>query len=316
MNKLEFYMIHFMPYPFIPRADELESTWVNLSNSYYDPQTGYRLYQDYLDLMVTAEKLGYDGILVNEHHQTAYGTMPAPNLMAAWLAARTERIRIGIIGNALPLHGNPLRVAEEVAMLDVMSGGRIISGFVLGTGNEYHSYAQNPTFARERFWEAHDLILKVWTEDGPFTWQGDQYYLTYANSWPRPLQQPHPPIWVPGFASLETIDACAQRRYTFMQVFSPTFVQKAAYDMYRRAAEEKYGYEVDRRQLGATVPVYVAETDEQAHREAKAHIMWLFRTGLKHPGYFSIPVGYMSKTSFAIFLGGLQKYGLNEPYQM
>ena len=99
-------------------------------------------------------------MLVNEHHQTAYGTMPSPNIMASYLVAKTGAHQVGVIGNALPLHGNPMRVAEEIAMLDVMSGGRIISGFVRGTGNEYHSYGIDPSTSRDRFWEAHDLIIK------------------------------------------------------------------------------------------------------------------------------------------------------------
>jgi len=95
--------------------------------------------------------------------------MPDPNVMASHIVARTKNIRVGIIGNALPLHGNPLRVAESVAMLDVISGGRIISGFVRGTGMEYHSMRSNPATSRERFWEAHDLIIKAWTEDAHST---------------------------------------------------------------------------------------------------------------------------------------------------
>ena len=200
-----------------------------------------------------------------------------------------------MIGNALPLHGNPMRVAEEIAMLDVISGGRIISGFVRGTGNEYHSYGVDPSTSRDRFWEAHDLIVKAWTEPGPFAWDGKYFHLPYVNPWPRPLQQPHPPIWLPGFASLETIDEAAKRHYTFMQVFSPRSVLKKALDTYRRLAEEKYGYEAKREQLGAAIVIYVAETDEQAHREARPHVTWLFREGLKHPPYFAIPPGYQSK---------------------
>ena len=97
----------------------------------------------------------------------------------------------------------------------------MISGFVRGTGNEYYSYGIDPSTSRERFWEAHDLILKAWTEPGPFAWDGKYFNLPYVNPWPRPLQKPHPPIWLPGFASLETIDEAAKRSYTFMQVFSP-----------------------------------------------------------------------------------------------
>ena len=136
--------------------------------------------------------------------------MPSPDIMAAYLIAKTDRIPIGIIGNALPLHSNPIRVAEEVAMLDVISGGRIISGFVRGTGMEYHSYGANPSYSQERFWEAHDLIIKAWTEPGPFAWEGKHFHLPYVNPWPLPLRKPHPPVWLPGSGSLETVRKAAK----------------------------------------------------------------------------------------------------------
>jgi len=221
-NKLDFYAFHLMPYPFIPPGEEIESTWVTLSNSHYDPKVGARLYKEYLDQAVLAEKLGYDGTCVNEHHQNAYGTMPDPNVMGSQIVARTSRIPVGIIGNALPLHSNPVRVAEAVAMLDVLSEGRIISGFVRGTGMEYHSMRANPAYSRERFWEAHDLILKAWTDDGPFAWKGKHFDVPYVNPWPKPYQQPHPPIWLPGTGSVETIREAAGSH------FDPAIV--AAYD--------------------------------------------------------------------------------------
>ena len=103
------------------------------------------------------------GICVNEHHQNAYGNMPSPNIMAACLARRTQQAKLAILGNVLPLYDHPQRVAEELAMLDVITKGRVISGMVVGTGMEYFSYNINPTYARERFHEAHDLIVKAWT---------------------------------------------------------------------------------------------------------------------------------------------------------
>src|SRR5205814_3744211 len=230
-RSLQFFHFGLMPYPYIPDGSEIESTWVTLSNKYYDPKIGHRLYNEYLDQAVLAERLGYDGTCVNEHHQNAYGTMHDPNVMASHIVARTKDIRVGIIGNALPLHGNPLRVAESVAMLDVISGGRIISGFVRGTGMEYHSMRSNPATSRERFWEAHDLIIKAWTEDGPFEWRGKHFDIPYVNPWPKPYQQPHPPIWLPGQGSMETISEAAKRRYPFMMVFAPLAFTKFNYDM-------------------------------------------------------------------------------------
>ena len=148
MNEMQFFHFGLMPYPFIPSGSEIESTWVTLSNAHYDPKVGARLYKEYLDQAVLAEKLGYDGTCVNEHHQNAYGTMPDPNVMGSQIVARTSKIPVGIIGNALPLHSNPVRVSEAVAMLDVLSEGRIISGFVRGTGMEYHSMRANPAYSR------------------------------------------------------------------------------------------------------------------------------------------------------------------------
>lgn len=297
MNRLEFHLINFMPYPYVPPGEDVESSWVVLPNSHYDPRVGHKLYQQYLETNIAAEKLGFDGVLTNEHHQTAYGTMPNPNLAAAWVAAHTERIKIGVMGNILNAHANPLRVAEDIAMLDVMSGGRVISGFVFGTGMEYHSYGINPATGRKRFWEAHDLIMKAWTEPGPFAWEGDHFNLPYVNPWPRPLQQPHPPVWLPGVSSLETIDAAAKHRYTFMQVFSPRKSVARSCKAYREAAE-RHGYTADPGQLAATLMIYVAETDKQARFEAEPHMMWFCRNGQKTPPYHLLPPGYTSRRSF------------------
>lgn len=149
--------------------------------------------------------------------------MPAPNIVAAMLTRRTNRMKIAIVGNGLPFRDHPLRVAEEVAMLDVVSGGRNISGMVRGIGNEYFSMGINPTFSGERFAETHNLIIRAWTEPGPFSFEGKHYRVRYANIWPRPLRKPHPPIWIPGFVSKETVERCAHpsRKYAYMATYMP-----------------------------------------------------------------------------------------------
>jgi alkanesulfonate monooxygenase SsuD/methylene tetrahydromethanopterin reductase-like flavin-dependent oxidoreductase (luciferase family) len=304
MPKLEFYYFHLMPYPYLPDnfKETYNSTWVTLPNSLYDPEKGHQLYNRYIDELVKAEEYGWDGICVNEHHQNAYGTMPSPNIIAAMLTQRTKRAKIGIIGNALPLHDDPLRVAEEIAMLDVISGGRIISGFVRGTGMEYYSYNVNPAHSRERFYEAHDLIIQAWTRPGPFSFEGKHYNYRYVNTWPRPMQKPHPPIWLPGTGSLETVEYAAEKRYPFMMVFSPQAYQRKAYDAYRRFAEEKFGYEAQPNQLAFAVPTYVAETDAIALKEVEPHIMWLFHKGLHTTRQFFFPPGYVTERSLAAML--------------
>jgi alkanesulfonate monooxygenase SsuD/methylene tetrahydromethanopterin reductase-like flavin-dependent oxidoreductase (luciferase family) len=231
--------------------------------------------------------------------------------MASHIVAKTERIRIGIVGNALPLHANPLRVAEAVALLDVMSKGRIISGFVRGIGMEYHSSRSDPTTSRDRFWEAHDLIVRAWTEPGPFLWDGEHYHFPYVNPWPRPYQTPHPPIWLPGQGSRETIGEAARRRYPFMMVFAPLAFTKLNYQMYREAADAA-GYQPSPRQLAFCVPVYVAESDAIAHAEARPHFEWLFHTALKTPPWQTLPPGYMSGDSLRGLLRGRAKFGMKD----
>ncbi|MCY3805691.1 MAG: LLM class flavin-dependent oxidoreductase [bacterium] len=306
---MQFFMFHLMPYPYLPEDfDERESAWVTLSNSNYDPTVGTGLYNRYLDELEYAEQLGFDGICVNEHHQNAYGTMPSPNLMAAALVRRTERLKVAIVGNGLPLRDHPLRVAEEVAMLDVISGGRIISGFVRGIGDEYFSMSIDPSTSRERYSEAHDLIIKAWTTEGPFRWIGKHYRLNYVNVWPRPLQQPHPPIWIPAFGSTETMSWAAEHHYTYLSVFAPSKLLKRWFDGYRAGANAA-GYEAPRDKIGILLPIYVAETDKEAHAEGRQYVTWLYHKGLKHKFEHLFPPGYMTDHSWGRFLqSGLGAY--------
>ena len=306
---MRFFMFHLMPYPYLPADfDERESAWVTLPNTTYDPTVGTGLYNRYLDELEYAEQLGFDGICVNEHHQNAYGTMPSPNLMAATLVRRTEKLQIAIVGNGLPLRDHPLRVAEEVAMLDVISGGRIISGFVRGIGDEYFSMSIDPSTSRERFSEAHDLIIKAWTTEGPFRWIGKHYRLNYVNVWPRPLQQPHPPIWIPAFGSTETMSWAAENHYTYLSVFAPSKLLKRWFDGYREGARAA-GYEAPRDKIGILLPIYVAETEKQAHAEGRQYVTWLYHKGLKHKFEHLFPPGYMTDHSWGRFLqSGLGAY--------
>jgi alkanesulfonate monooxygenase SsuD/methylene tetrahydromethanopterin reductase-like flavin-dependent oxidoreductase (luciferase family) len=310
---LEFYYFHLMPWPYLP-ADFDQShacAWVTLPNRVYDPRRGNRLYNEYLDEMEYAEELGFDGLGVNEHHQNAYGTMPSPNLMAAALVRRTRRVKIAILGNAIGLRDHPLRVAEEIAMLDVMSGGRIISGFVRGIGCEHLSLGVNPTYSRERFYEAHELILRAWREDGPFCFEGKHFRVRYANIWPRPLQRPHPPVWLPSQGSPETIRFGAQHRYPFLTVFTSYAQTRRLVQEYRAEAEHA-GYRASPKQLGFALPIYVAESDERARRESKPHFEWLFHRGLKIPPHFLAPPGYLTEDSLRRFLSA----GLRPPSEL
>ena len=135
-----------MPYRFLPEdfEEKYRSVWVDVPRHLYDPEIGAQIYNDTLDELEFAARVGYDGVCVNEHHQNAYGLMPSPNLMAAALARRTKRAKIAILGNAICLRDHPLRVAEEVAMLDVITKGRIISGVCSRGGGRVHGLQHGP----------------------------------------------------------------------------------------------------------------------------------------------------------------------------
>ncbi len=297
---MEVVLFHLMPYADLDleKGRANGTVWMNLPNSNFDPVKGHKLYNRYLDELEYGEELGFDAIAVNEHHQTAYGLMPSPIVTASALARRTKRVKIAILGSALPLREHPLMVAEEHAMIDVISGGRLISGFVRGIGAEYHTFGVNPTFSHDRFHEAHDLIVRAWTEPGPFAFQGRHYNVQYVNLWPRPYQKPHPPIWIPSQGSKETIDWAAHpdRRYTYLQTFSPANVVQRYLKMYRDTCKA-FGYEAQDSRLGWAVPVYVAATDEAARREAKPHFEAFRNVFLKMPVEMLLPPGYTSRES-------------------
>ena len=297
---MKFVCFHLMPYrPLdLEAARKHRSAWVVLPNSLYDPKLGAAEYDSHLDQLAHAEQLGFDAIGVNEHHQTAYGLMPAPNLIASALIQRTKKVQIAILGRALPLVNNPVNIAEEFAMLDVLSKGRIITGFVRGIGNEYHATGINPYFSHERYQEAHDLIVAAWTKPGPFSFEGEHFNFRYVNLWPRPYQQPHPPIWIPSMGSSETIKwaAAPERKYPFLVTFSGRDLVARYLNMYREQAKE-YGYEASPGQLGWASPIYVADTDERARAEAKAGIESLFNDFLVVPWEMLLPPGYMSLSS-------------------
>ena len=297
---MKFVCFHLMPYrPLdLEAAKKYRSAWVVLPNSFYDPEKGAAEYDSYLDQLTYAEELGFDAIGVNEHHQTAYGLMPAPNLIASALIQRTKKVQIAVLGRALPLVFNPINIAEEFAMLDVLSKGRLIAGFVRGIGAEYHSTGVNPAFSHERFHEAHDLIVKAWTTPGPFEFEGDHFRLRYVNLWPRPYQKPHPPVWIPSMGSRETVvwASAPERKYPFMVTFSPESAVVRYHKMYREAAHA-HGYTASGGQLGWATPIYVAESDQQARDEAKAGIESLFNNFLSMPWEMLLPPGYTSNTS-------------------
>ncbi|MBM3488042.1 MAG: LLM class flavin-dependent oxidoreductase [Alphaproteobacteria bacterium] len=294
---------HLMPYADLDLGvkERYPSVWIALPNTHFDPEKGHALYNRFLDELELAAALGFDGVCVNEHHQNAYGLMPSPVVMAAALARRTRDCRIAILGNAFCLREHPLTLAEEHAMLDCITGGRLISGFVRGVGAEYFSLAANPVHSLERHIEAAGLIVRAWTEPGPFAFEGKHYHFEYVNLWPRPYQKPHPPIWCPSMGSLETVEWAAHpdRKYVYLQNYSPRETVARYLDMYREIARRKFGYEAFSDRLGWGAPVYVGGTDAQAIEEARPHIEALFNVFLpKVSELMFFPPGYLSMNSY------------------
>lgn len=194
---METFVFHLMPYQDIDELDEKKSAWP-WTDYEYDPEKGAQYYQDYLGQLEYADELGFDGIGVNEHHYNGpYGLQPSPNITAANLANRTDNATIAFFGNLPALRENPIRLAEELAMLDNLTEGRIISGFPRGIPSEYLAYGIDLEESRARFEEAWDLILKTWTADEPFDWDGEYFQYEDVYAWPRPYQDPHPPLWMP-----------------------------------------------------------------------------------------------------------------------
>ena len=289
---------HLMPYTDLPDdfKEKHPSVWVNIDSRLFDPAKAHRMYNEFMDELELAAELGFDGICVNEHHQNAYGLMPSPNLIAAALARRTRDAALCVMGNSLALYNPPTRVAEEFAMLDCISGGRLIAGFPVGTPMDTcYAYGQNPSQLRERYHEAHDLILKAWQEPDPFVFNGRFTKLRYVNPWPRPIQKPHPPIWIPGGGSVETWQWCAELDYVY--AYLSYFGYKAGAATMKGFWEEMDRLGKDRNpfRAGFLQFVGVADTREEALDIYRESAEYFYNRCLHVDARFAVPPGYASE---------------------
>ena len=292
---MKFTWFNLMPWPHLPDdfREKHRSVWVDISSDLYDPLEGNRVYNEYLDQLEYADSLGFDGVGVNEHHQNAYGLMPSPNIMAASLARRTSRAAICVIGNSIALYNPPIRVAEEFAMLDVISGGRLVAGFPVGSPMDTnHCYGQIPALTRDKYYEAHDLIMRAWAENEPYAFDGKYNQLRYVNCWPKPIQKPHPPIYVPGGGSIETWDWCAEHDYNYSYLsFGGYIAGKAMMDGYWERVAAIAPDESPYRGAFAQI-ICVADTDAEAEELYAEHILYFYNRCLHVAPEFSDPPGY------------------------
>jgi alkanesulfonate monooxygenase SsuD/methylene tetrahydromethanopterin reductase-like flavin-dependent oxidoreductase (luciferase family) len=228
----------------------------------YDREQGARAYRGMLERLDYVEALGFDWVSVSEHHYSPRILSPSPIVAAAFLAARLPRITIALLGPIVP-HSNPVRVAEELAMLDTLAQGRLVVGLLRGTANEALTYDLNPAEARERTDEGMELILKAWTEPQPFGWQGRHFQYRTVSIWPRPLQQPHPPTYALG-TSRESCEFAARHRLGCGVSYGPFEVMARATRYYREACA-RHGWEPAPEQIVYRANMVLADTDAEAH---------------------------------------------------
>ena len=312
---MKFHWFNLMPWPHLPEdfRETNRSVWVDVDSRLYDPVEGHRVYNEYLDQLEYAATLGFDGIGVNEHHQNAYGMMPSPQIMAATLSRRTKDVTLLLLGQSIALYNPPTRVAEEMAMLDVMSGGRLVAGFPVGTSmDDNFCFGSNPATLRDKYQENHDLILRAWQDPEVFSWNGEYNKIRYVNLWPRPIQKPHPPIWIPGGGSVETWDFCGKMGYNYSYLSFNGYVRGEALmqGFWNRLGE--MGVEFNPFQGAFAQQVVVAETDDQAEQMYTEHLQYFFDKCLHvYPGFADAP-GYRTENTIRAGLraGGAQGLGI------
>src|SRR5438132_4309958 len=270
-------------------------SFFGVPNKFFDAKKGAQLLNEYLDEKIYCDELGFDGVMLNEHHGTPFCMGAVMDVEASVLARATKNVRIVLLGNPTPVVSNPLRLAEELAMIDLISGGRLVPGFIRGAGSEQLFNNANPAYNREYFDEAHDLIIQAWTKPGPFRFEGKHFHYRFVNPWVLPLQKPHPPIWIPGVASPETVVWCAQHRYPYVAL--ATFLEPTIemLNLYADVAAQE-GYQAGPENFGYLQRVVVAETEEKAQELGKGFMYGGGIFTFARPEW-AYPAGYNSKAA-------------------
>lgn len=229
--------------------------------SYCRPDIARASFEHSLAMAQRADVLGFDWVSVSEHHYAPYIMTPNPCVMAAALAQITRRAKIALLGPLVPL-SNPVRLAEELAMVDMLSGGRLVVLFLRGTPNEHRTYDSDAAATKGMTQEGIDLILKAWTADEPFAWEGEHYRFGTVSVWPRTIQSPHPPVYGSG-NSEDSIRFAAARRMGIAFSFAPPEIVRDWVKLYREAAAEA-GWEPGPEHVIYRGIAYAAKSDAQA----------------------------------------------------
>lgn len=274
----------------VPYGEHLEQLKVGddlpwpLPKEHFKREVAARTYAEHLVAWAEMERLGYDGVAFNEHHTSPYGLMNSPNLMAAAASQRTSRLKLLIYGNLLPMH-NPIRLAEELAMLDNLSQGRIISGFVRGIPREYRVFNLPMSESRARFEEAYEMIIGAWTQE-VFSFEGQYFSCHDVALWPRPYQQPYPPVWLPTTGSKESIEWAARHNMPITPGALSSGMRDDAIRYYAKCLAQN-GHKITPDHLKIDLDVYVADSKEQAVEENGPYRQYFFGTLFSHGNIFA-----------------------------
>ncbi len=260
---MKFSIFNGMPYG---RSRSPDDRWP-VPNEYFESEQAKRAVDNCLSEVEMEDELGFNWIACAEHHYSPFSLAPNVCVLASALTQRVKRAKIAILGALIPLTGNPVRIAEEYAMIDTLSGGRLIAGLLRGAPYEYLVYNVNPAESRSRFEEAWDLIVRAWTDTMPFGWEGKHYQYRNVSIWPRPLQQPMPPIYVSG-SSKESGEFAARKKVGLGLAFTNRALASEAARYYRER-RTFYGWNPLEEQIIYQVPIYVGENDEEAHASVR-----------------------------------------------
>ena len=239
---------------------------------YHDPATSVQSYQEGMEECEFAEEMGFAWVSFSEHHYSGRIATGTPAVMAAAVAERCKKAKIAMLGHLLTLN-NPVRVAEELGLLDNLTNGRLVIGFLRGTPNEDQTYSVNPAEGRGRLLEGMDLVIKALTEPQPFSWEGRYYQFRTVAVWPRPVQQPLPPMVV-ATRSDDMLQYAAEHKLGLAVSFVPVDQMAKVAEKYYAWCDEA-GWRPTPDQIVYRGNIYLAETDKQAEA-------WL--EGVKHAG--------------------------------
>jgi alkanesulfonate monooxygenase SsuD/methylene tetrahydromethanopterin reductase-like flavin-dependent oxidoreductase (luciferase family) len=227
----------------------------------FDPAVGQRSVAIALDQARQADEMGFDWVSVSEHHYSPFIQAPNACVLAAALGQVVRRAKIAVLGPLVAMN-NPVRIAEELAMLDQLTGGRLLVLFLRGTPNEILSYGVNPDETRARTQEASILITRALTEKQPFGWVGRYYRFRTVSVWPGPVQQPHPPFYYSGNSPESAGFAAAQRMGLGISFYPVDLAAKLAAHYRQECA--KHGWAPTSDQLLYRCRVAVGEDEAEA----------------------------------------------------